>query len=58
MLHDAQEMINRNRLENVNITAIIETAQGLNHAEEIGAAGVDNSARCADSSQKRDVFPQ
>ncbi|MCA6943034.1 hypothetical protein LF927_17785 [Pectobacterium polaris] len=40
MLNDAREMINRNRLENVNIIAIIETARGLHHAEEICAAGI------------------
>ncbi|MDE8753169.1 hypothetical protein PZA22_01410 [Pectobacterium polaris] len=28
MLNDTREMINRNRLENVNIIAIIETARG------------------------------
>ncbi|WP_240346034.1 aldolase/citrate lyase family protein [Pectobacterium brasiliense] len=58
MLHDAREMINRNRSEAIHIIAIIETAQGLHHAEEIGAAEGDDSARCADSSQKRDIFPQ
>lgn len=44
MLHDAREMINRNRSETVNIIAIIETAQGLHHAEEICAAGVERVA--------------
>nr|WED69894.1 CoA ester lyase [Pectobacterium colocasium] len=44
MLNDAREMINRNRLENVNIIAIIETARGLHNAEEICAAGVERVA--------------
>ncbi|WP_420064452.1 HpcH/HpaI aldolase/citrate lyase family protein [Pectobacterium colocasium] len=44
MLHDAREMINRNRSEAVHIIAIIETAQGLHHAEEICAAGVERVA--------------
>ncbi|WP_339098837.1 CoA ester lyase [Pectobacterium brasiliense] len=44
MLHDAREMINSNRSETVNIIAIIETAQGLHHAEEICAAGVERVA--------------
>nr|WP_249642107.1 CoA ester lyase [Pectobacterium carotovorum] len=44
MLHEARKMINLNRLEAVNIIAIIETAQGLHHAEEICAAGVERVA--------------
>ncbi|MBA5237211.1 HpcH/HpaI aldolase/citrate lyase family protein [Pectobacterium aroidearum] len=44
MLNDAREMINRNRLDNVNIIAIIETARGLHNAEEICAAGVERVA--------------
>lgn len=44
MLNEAREMINRNRLENVNIIAIIETARGLHNAEEICAAGVERVA--------------
>ncbi|QQK70712.1 CoA ester lyase [Pectobacterium versatile] len=44
MLHDAREMINRNSSKAVNIIAIIETAQGLHHAEEICAAGVERVA--------------
>ncbi|WP_113632655.1 CoA ester lyase [Pectobacterium peruviense] len=44
MLNEAREMINRNRLENVNIIAIIETARGLHNAEEICDAGVERVA--------------
>ncbi|MEQ9878068.1 CoA ester lyase [Pectobacterium aroidearum] len=44
MLNEARKMINRNRLENVNIIAIIETARGLHNAEEICAAGVERVA--------------
>ncbi|WP_350316007.1 CoA ester lyase [Pectobacterium aroidearum] len=44
MLNDAREMINRNRLDNVNIIVIIETARGLHNAEEICAAGVERVA--------------
>ncbi|AIU90012.1 CoA ester lyase [Pectobacterium odoriferum] len=44
MLHEAREMINRNRVEEVNIIAIIETARGLHNAEEICAAGVERVA--------------
>lgn len=44
MLNEAREMINRNRLESVNIIAIIETARGLHNAEEICAAGIERVA--------------
>ncbi|KFX04396.1 citrate lyase subunit beta [Pectobacterium betavasculorum] len=44
MLNEARKMINRNRLENLNIIAIIETARGLHNAEEICAAGVERVA--------------
>ncbi|RYC39019.1 HpcH/HpaI aldolase/citrate lyase family protein [Pectobacterium zantedeschiae] len=44
MLNEARKMISRNRLENVNIIAIIETARGLHNAEEICAAGVERVA--------------
>ncbi|MEQ9899397.1 CoA ester lyase [Pectobacterium punjabense] len=46
MLNEAREMINRNKnkLENVNIIAIIETARGLHNVEEICAAGIERVA--------------